>query len=77
MTLTGNAQVYLNGVRIATLLGGGSHVVPLPAPPLADGSENLLAVALYDPAGKPALDKVEIVAVQDDMTRRRQLEIRF
>ncbi len=77
VTLTGNAQVYLNGVRIATLLGSGSHVVPLPSPPLADGGDNLLAVALYDLAGKPALDKVEIVAVQDEMTRRRQVEIRF
>ena len=77
VTLTGSAQLYLNGVRIATLLGSGSYVVPLPSPPLAGGGENLLAVALYDPAGKPALDKVEIVAVQAEMTRRRQMEIRF
>jgi hypothetical protein len=77
LTLTGNAQVYVNGAKLAAGLSTGSHVVPLPTSLLAAGGENLLAVALYDPAGNPGLDKVEIVAVPEEMTRRRELEIRF
>lgn len=77
LTLTGNAQVYLDGVRLATLLGPGRITLPLPASLLATGSDHLLAVALYDPAGKPALEAVEVSAVKAGMTRRRQLEIRF
>lgn len=77
LAITGNAQVYVNGVKLATRLGTGSHVITLPTSLLAAGGDNLLAVALYDPAGNPGLDKVEIVAVPEGMTRRRELEIRF
>ena len=77
VAVSGNAEVYLNGTRIASLAGGGTHRLPLVAPPLVANGENVLAIAVYDPAGKPGLNQVEIEASPDDLLRRHQVEVKF
>jgi len=76
-TLHGAAQLYLNGVPLAACEGGGEYVLPLPAPPLNQGGDNLLAIAAYGLRPETGLHHLEVAADTDRMTRSRVLEIRF
>ncbi len=77
LTLHGAAQLYLNGVPLAACEGGGEYVLPLPAPPLNQGGDNLLAIAAYGLRPETGLHHLEVAADTDRMTRSRVLEIRF
>ena len=77
VSLTGTAALYLNGARLATCRGDGSYRVPLPEAQLSSDQENLLAAAIYGFTEETGLRRVEIEADQEQMTKRRALEIRF
>jgi len=77
ITISGRAQLYLNGAKLAALLGSGSYTLPLPNSLLIHGGDNVLVAAVYDPAGKGGLSKVEIASDESRMARTRQLEIVF
>lgn len=77
LTLDGGALLHLNGVPFATCRGAGEYVLPLPAPPLKQGGDNLLAVAAYGLTPETGVHRVDISADEGRMTRRRLLDIRF
>ena len=77
LTVSGHAQLYLNGEKLATLLGSGSYSLSLPDSRLVHGGDNVLVLAVCDPAGKGGLDKIEITSDESRMTRARQLEVTF
>ncbi len=75
--LHGSALLYLNGTRFADCQGDGAYRLPLPAPPLEQGGDNLLAAAVFGLAPEAGLDQAEVTADQQQMTRRRTLSIKF
>jgi hypothetical protein len=76
-TLRSAGAVFVNGTRLATCSGEGSYILPLPAPPLRDGAENVVAFALYGLGPQTGLHRMELAADEEQMTRRRLLDIRF
>jgi len=77
LAMSGAANLYLNGVHLATCQGDGDYVLPLPTPPLRQGEENVLALALYGLEPQTGLQRLEIAAEEERMGRRRVLGIRF
>jgi hypothetical protein len=77
LTVHGTAAVYLNGALLAICQGDGAYRLPLPAPLLAQGDDNLLAAAVYGLTPETGLDRVEIGADREQMTRRRTLTVKF
>jgi hypothetical protein len=76
LTLDGTARLYLNGSPMATCRGG-EHILPLPAPPLRESDNNVLAIAAYGLGSETGLHQLEIAADEGRMTRQRVVEIRF
>lgn len=77
LTAQGAGALYLNGRRLGNFAGDGEFVVPLPTPPLAQGEENLVAVALYGVSPQTGLGKLVIAAEDDQIARRRAVHIAF
>jgi hypothetical protein len=75
--LGGPAALYLNGEGLATCPGGGLYVVPLSEARVRGGDENVLAAAVYGVGPEAGINRVEIAADREHMTKRRKVEIRF
>ncbi len=77
LSVSGYAELFLNGQKLTTLLGSGSYTLPLPDTLLVQGGDNVLAAAIFDPAGHGGLNKVEITSDESRMVRARHVEITF
>ena len=77
LDLRGSAAVFVNGSRVATCLGDGVYRVLLPAAVLTEGGENILALAVHGLAPETGVNRIEIAADRERMTRRRALSIGF
>jgi hypothetical protein len=77
LDLKGEGKLYYNDRPLALVGGDGSYVLPISMPLAPEGTENVLAAALYGFSPETGLYSAEIAADEGLMTKRRTLDVRF